>query len=335
MAEISFTRQHTAFIKGIAILLMIWHHALIPEFYVSPEPFMRSWNIIHLSMGGKFCVGLFTFIIGYGYACNTNHTLGYSLKHIWRLLKQYWLLCLFVFIPLGTLSGGSICDWKTIAYNLFSLKFQYNLASWYVLFYAYAMLAIIPLSVLADRKPYLTLISSIIVFCIFAYVIPAKENCYFDALSRWSRYTPVLIAGYDAAKQGWIKRIPNLPAYTYIIISLLVLAARCLVGSVKGFTTDTLFAPIFIFSIVAYLNKTDIAGWVRKSFERLGKVSMYMWFLHAIFFSDYTKSIFQLSPIWLNNPFAAFVLTTFLSFLLAELAIAVSERISQIKNRQS
>lgn len=108
MTEISFTRQHTAFIKGIAILLMIWHHALIPEFYVSPEPFMRSWGMIHLSMGGKFCVGLFTFILGYGYACSNNHTYSYSSNHIWKLLKQYWVLCLLIFIPFGTLFGGVI-----------------------------------------------------------------------------------------------------------------------------------------------------------------------------------------------------------------------------------
>lgn len=332
MAEISFTRQHTAFIKGIAILLMIWHHASISEFYVAPEPFLRTWGMIHLSMGGKFCVGLFTFIIGYGYACCKNHTFGYSLTHIWKLLKQYWMLCLLIFIPLGALfGGGNLTDFRTIVYNLAGLKFQYNLASWYVLFYVYAMLSIIPLSVAADRKPYPTLISSIMVFGILTYAIPAKENCFFDALNRWCHYTPVLIVGYVAAKQHWIKRIPNLSAYSYLIISLVVLAARCLVGSVKGFVTDTFFAPIFIFAIVAYLNKAEVALWVKTCFERLGKASMYMWFLHAIFYSDYTKSIFQLSPIWFNNPFAAFVLTTFISYLLAELTIAVCERISIMK----
>lgn len=326
MTEISFTRQHTAFIKGIAILLMIWHHALIPEFYVSPEPFMRSWGMIHLSMGGKFCVGLFTFIIGYGYACSKNHTFSYSSSHICKLLKQYWALCLLIFIPLGTLFGGGfLTDWQTILCNLAGLKFQYNLASWYVLFYA--MLAIIPISKLADKKPYLTLLSSVIVFGVTATLINGRANMWCDAINRWCFYTPVLIAGYVAAKQEWIKWIPNQSACAYLITSLLVLVARCLVASLQGFSTDTLFAPIFIYSIVAYLNKADVAGLVRKTFERLGKVSMYMWFLHAIFYSDYTKSIFQLSPLWLNNPFAAFVLTTFISYLFAELTIAVSERI--------
>ena len=110
MNELSFTKQHTAFIKGIAILLMIWHHALIPELYLSPEPFIRSWGMTHLSMGGKFCVGLFTFIIGYGYACSKNHIFSYSSNHIWKLLKQYWTLCLLLFIPLGILLGGGKID---------------------------------------------------------------------------------------------------------------------------------------------------------------------------------------------------------------------------------
>lgn len=106
MAEFAFNRQHTAFLKGIAILLMIWHHALIPEFYVSPEAILRNWGVIHLSMGGKFCVGIFTFIMGYGYACSSNHTFDNSIKHIWRLLRQFWLLSLFIFIPLGVVLGG-------------------------------------------------------------------------------------------------------------------------------------------------------------------------------------------------------------------------------------
>lgn len=122
--------------------------------------------------------------------------------------------------------------------------------------------------------------------------------------------------------------MPNLPAYAYLIVLFMVLAARCSVGSIKGFSTDTLLAPIFIFSVVAYLNKANVAGWVRKSFERLGKVSMYMWLLHAVFFSDYSKAIFQTQPVWLNNPFAAFIFTTIVSYLLAEMLTVISGMLS-------
>lgn len=332
MIEIAFTKQHTAFIKGIAILLMIWHHALIPEFYVTPEPVLGSWGIIHLSMGGKFCVGLFTFIIGYGYACSSNHKLIYSLKHIWRLLKQYWLLCLLIFFPLGIIfGGGNITDYHTLICNLVGLKFQYNLASWYVLFYVFAMLAIIPISLAADKKPYSTLMFSIVIFGWLTYLIPTRENLLYDTLNRWCHYAPVLVVGYVAAKQEWIKRIPDLPTKSYLIIILIVLASRCLISSIKGIATDTFFAPIFVFAVVAYLNKAKVAGWLKKSFERFGRVSMYMWFIHAIFYSSYTKSIFQTTPLWQNNPFFAFMLITLVSYLLAELIIAINERVSRIK----
>ena len=108
MAEIAFTKQHTAFIKGIAILLMILHHALIPEFYVSPAPILHNWWVIHLSIGGKFCVGIFTFIVGYGYACGHDRTISYSFKHIRRLLTRFWCLSLLVFIPVGVVFGGGV-----------------------------------------------------------------------------------------------------------------------------------------------------------------------------------------------------------------------------------
>lgn len=228
--------------------------------------------------------------------------------------------------------GGNLTDWQTILLNLACLKFQYNCASWFVLFYVYAMLAIIPLSVAADRKPYFTIVSSIIIFGLLASVIPAKDNCLFDALNRWCHYTPVLLVGYVSAKQEWIKRIPDLSAYSYIIIAFTVMIARCFVGSVKGFATDTFFVPIFVSAIIAYLNKAEMVAWVRKSFERLGKVSMYMWLIHAIFFSTYTKAIFQSAAVWINNPFAAFLLTTIASYMLAEVAEHVSKIFSNHNN---
>ena len=329
MTKFTFTKQHSAFIKGIAILLMIWHHALIPEFYVEPEQFMRSWGMIHLSMGGKFCVGIFTFIMGYGYACSNNHSLSYSLKHIWKLLKQYWILCLLIFFPLGILFGeGELTDWQTMVYNLAGLKFQYNCSSWFVLFYVFAMLAIIPLSRVTDEMPYLTLLLCIVIFGIAATFISSGKNIWCDALSRCCFYTPVLITGYVAAKMEWIKRIPDMPSYMYLFLACLVLVVRCFVYSIKGFSADTILVPVFILTFVAYLNKAGVVRWIRRCFERLGQVSMYMWFLHAVFFSDYTRSIFQEQPVWINNPFVAFIITTVVSYICAELVSNISKRLS-------
>lgn len=231
----------------------------------------------------------------------------------------------------NSIRGGTLTDWQTMAYNLAGLKFQYNCASWFVLFYVYAMLAIIPLSKMADAKPYMTLLLSIVVFGIAATFIPTGKNIWCSALYSCCFYTPVLVVGYVAAKMEWIRRVPNAPSYMYLILACFVLIARCLVCSVKGFSADTVLAPVFILAIVAYLNKAEAVVWVRKGFERLGQLSMYMWFLHAIFFSDYTRAIFQEQPIGSNNPFETFLFTTIASYLLAEAVLYINKNLAKVE----
>lgn len=190
------------------------------------------------------------------------------------------------------------------------------------------MFALIPISWFGNRSPYLTLLLSILIFGIATWMIPNGINIGVNAVHRCCFYTPVLVVGYVAAKESWISRIPQLPTICYLLAAILLLIARCMISSIKGFTADTIFAPLFVFSIVAYLNKSHIAEWIKISLERLGTVSMYMWFIHAIFYSDYTRTIFQNSPLWVNNPFISFVIITIVSYLLAELTLIVGGKIS-------
>lgn len=194
------------------------------------------------------------------------------------------------------------------------------------------MLAILPISYFADRKPYLTLLLTTIVFGVAASFIPGRTNIWLNAIHRCCFYTPVLVIGYVAAKRRWVKYIPQLNMNAYLLISIFALAARCMLSAVKGFTTDTFFAPIFIFAVVAYLNRAQIAECIKKCMERLGTVSMYMWFIHAVFYSDYTKSVFQNSSLWINNPFVSFVIVTAISYLFAEVIMAF-DRMIQIKGK--
>lgn len=58
--EAFFDKDMTAVLKGIAILFMIMHHCLIPDFYDYPPDFLHNGLIVHVMMGMKICVGLFT-----------------------------------------------------------------------------------------------------------------------------------------------------------------------------------------------------------------------------------------------------------------------------------
>lgn len=85
-------KDKTFIIKGFAILFMIAHHCFIKEFYLDPPSILNSYFALRVQIGMKMCVGLFTFIVGYGgyYAKKTDRHYIYS--HVWRLLKQYWIV---------------------------------------------------------------------------------------------------------------------------------------------------------------------------------------------------------------------------------------------------
>ena len=97
------SKDETLLIKGIAILFMIAHHVFIKEFYIDQPEFLQSFLATRIMIGMKSCVGLFTFLVGYGYYFSSNNS--FAGKRIFRLLKQYWLI-LAITLCTVILNGG-------------------------------------------------------------------------------------------------------------------------------------------------------------------------------------------------------------------------------------
>ena len=108
--HLQFTRDHTQVIKGVAILfMMILHVGGRGATYDVPMRTMAEFPLLgFLHPAFKLCVGIFTFMIGYGYAFAKVKDWRYSIKHIWALLKVFWLILLVITVPSILLSGGVI-----------------------------------------------------------------------------------------------------------------------------------------------------------------------------------------------------------------------------------
>lgn len=93
-------KETTRQIKGIAILLMIFHHfcgtALFPKLG-------EMW--IRIGASCKICVAIYAVLSGYGYFFAKEKTVRYGLKKIWGLLEIYWLSLFTLFIP-AAIRGG-------------------------------------------------------------------------------------------------------------------------------------------------------------------------------------------------------------------------------------
>ena len=84
---LAFGKDKTAIVKGIAIVFMMMLHCGVADVL-------------------KLCVGIFTFMVGYGYAFAKVKDWRYSYLHIKKLLIPFWTI-LFVFtFPVMYLQGN-------------------------------------------------------------------------------------------------------------------------------------------------------------------------------------------------------------------------------------
>lgn len=336
------TKDKTQIIKGIAILLMIAHHCLIKEFYLTPPDYVNSFAATSLQTGAKMCVGLFTFFIGYGCFFAQRIDFKYISQHVWRLLKQYWIvLFVTILIVLFSCSKGllliiserSTGGGNLLLLNMFGVNQHYNLGNWYIYFYIYA-LAVMPLFMKLMRTKLWVKTAIVIIICGLMSIFIHGDNQALQAIINCIKYTPILIMGYACAKSQIfdliVSRIKS--RYVWLVVALVAFALRCYATSVKGFVTDIVFVPIIIVAVSAmFVGKEN--GVISKVLVMLGSNSTLMWFVHALPFSDATRSIFQTSPLWVNNVIVLYLCITTISFIIAYLGNMMFYKLGIIQKR--
>ncbi len=97
----NFTKDESLKLKGVAILIMMWHHCFLPGRYemfdISFFPFTENF-VMSLAKTGKICVSIYVFITGYGLtlAYNKNRKkeslTKWYVKRLISLLSGYWFI---------------------------------------------------------------------------------------------------------------------------------------------------------------------------------------------------------------------------------------------------
>lgn len=107
--NITFDKRKTAIIKGFAIVFMILLHVFGgPGWYEEDLPMNHNEALIHFMGAFKICVGMFVFMVGYGYAFARSKNVGYSVHHIKRLLTCFWVVLFCFAFPAGYNSIGGV-----------------------------------------------------------------------------------------------------------------------------------------------------------------------------------------------------------------------------------
>ena len=286
------TKETTQKIKGVAILIMIFHHFVVYGYGVE-----FSTLVSLLGHQAKICVAIYAVLSGYGYFFSKEKSIQYGLKKSWGLLQEYWISLFTIFVPCALLGGGWIPTGKEVVINLFALGPNLNWNAWYVHFFIFCMLVMPFVSKVFRFSAAINIglaigVPFVLEAAIHELIPNYQEITMMQVLFNCMLYFGVFLAGYLMAKYDVISKVKVHWAVGVLMMAAAI-ALRILLRHVNtfGFNMDVVYAPIFVLGAAAFFAGVK-SKWIG-IFSSLGKYSTGMWFIHAIFFATYTKDYFQ------------------------------------------
>ncbi len=326
--QVAFTKDKTLVLKGIALLLMIMHHTCVPTYWAAEGTTVFT-ELGYFQSVTKMCVYIFAFLVGYGFFCSSNKTVKYSLKRCLLLLVPFWVMLLGMFVPLsvGTGTFPSVVGDNfpkaalNIVYNMFGISESLNWYSWFIAFYIFSILSLPYVHKLIERFPkygwIAVFLGSYVVECVVRLIPGWDGDNPLHAFFFFTTLFPVVLMGYMCArwnKEGeipsWFEGKNRIPlAILTIFVALAIMAIKI---PTFGFCLQALYTPFLIFAIVGISNALT-PRYITKGLIKIGELSMYMWFFHAVFFTTtvnlYTKAL-------VFEPFNCFLWTLLMTFIL-------------------
>ena len=339
--QLQFTRPYTQIIKGVAILFMLFLHVggsdsawLAPMVTLDDMSLTASWHPSFV-----LCVGIFTFMIGFGYGFCRDKNLTYALQHIWRLLRVYWVVLMVFTLPVIAITGGlsalTAHGFNYIVQNFLGVCEDWNWYSWFVYLFIFAMAVMPFVGRLIDRRPVPMAIASIVFFYVCEAVIHQFVPCWdtnhwVHALFACCELMPTIILGYLFCRKGWFIRI-SLPRHWLVAVAALLLIVLTFTlhshwGSIMGFSLYFFYAPMVIFAILAIFNLYELPL-LRRCLTALGDASVWMWFLHSLFFLPGTRHFYQPLISWSGNIWLAILSAIIITYLAARILMCLESNL--------
>lgn len=312
LKNIVFGPDKSQILRGLAIIFMIALHN-------------------HTTGLFKICVPIFTFLVGYGYAFTKKPNLAHGLRRMWHLLSHFWLILLGIFLPVAIVCGHYQPTLANVLENMFGLESNLNWYSWYIYFYIYAMIAMIPLSRIIKRFKVPAILA--LTCCCFGLVfalqmIPGwSENIWLQAIHDCILCTPVMLVGFYLAEGGVVTKIEIPNGIFGVIICLAVMGVTFFVRAIPySFLIDWITVPTFCIATVALFN---IVTWTpaQKIMTSLGKESMNMWFLHALFATAVTAPLFAPMIDWVTPLVLRILIMVIASYFMARICTAIYNKL--------
>lgn len=325
--QITFGKDKTAIIKGLAIIFMILLHVFGGSgWYENDIPMNHNEGLIRFMHSFQICVGIFVFMIGYGYAFSKKKDFAYSAKHVKQLLTVFWTILFIFAVPAGLKALSAADDGASmLLLNMFGIDESLLWVSWFVFLYIWAMIVMPFFGRLIDRKPiFWTIVIAGLAYVgqvsVWYFVSDFNSHAWWHAIVVCLMWTPVIVLGYLFARKELFQkiRIPNhwsVPVVATVVVAV-TLWLKMVMPGIKILNFDIIYAPIIILCILVVFSQNPIK-WCSQVMAELGDKSVYMWFVHALFFTAATRPAYHQFVMISNNLWLVAIWTIVLSYIVS------------------
>ena len=307
------TSTKTNHLKGIALLLLMWHHLFGVEYLKDWAALMPGMDYV-IGASGKICIAMFLFCSGYGlfksYINKESTSKTYILSRLIKTLIPYWVIMIIAIVYL--IFAGRF-ELKYLPVNLFALihgdDVLYVSFSWFIKLYVLILL-LLPLVRLLERKWKKNALIDIGIYI----VIPLAIGIVFARFQNEEQFVSVpsflissilfllswfplfaigmLFAKYDTYKKvrKFADKFPNalVIAVAVLIIGNMIymrfIVNNIFINSIiyDCCMADAVFSPIFVVAFLLIMD--NLKHHSRYVIPFLGKKSVYYWLLSGMFF---------------------------------------------------
>jgi len=306
-----FSRRDTKVIKGIAIILMLYHHLFafpdrIPKGVLYTSLFTIAGNTIAYWIGafGKICVALFVFLGGYGTYISiqesTNKVDLLIAKKIKNLFIIYWKV-FAIFIPVCILFNISRVpkNLEVFLWNFTGIKISYNGEWWFFTPYIFLLILFPMMKKFIDSKMgfwekifIIFLINTFIAFVIptftdFSWGKQLPSSLFWSKLVAALNLLPGFLVGCTCAKYNIISKIKEISlkggGLFTPFMSLICIALIFYMRKKTGIIYDFVYAPLFSISCILTLQNRFLIKYIYPVLEKIGTKGTIIWLTHSFY----------------------------------------------------
>jgi hypothetical protein len=323
------SKRLSAFIKGVAIILMLLHHL-----FAYPERYPESVNIISVFNNikieqiigefGKYCIPLFLFVSGYGFSLSTSSETPakYYINKIVNFFISYWIV-FFIFVPISYFYSQwdfVRLDSYNLLLNLFALSSSYNHEWWFILPYLLSM-GLTPFFHKMKNNYVALLALSYILWGVSS--IPSKAQSFLF-------WQPAYVLGFIFSnlkiREGFLKVAYNNYYKIFVFLSsLIILSVTFLNYGWDSMPFMVVFLILIILIVYGYLPNV-----FKLVIEEVGNKSLFIWLTHSFYCYHFAKDIVYYPRVSLF----IFLELLIVSYLTSVVLIKVNKFISlNLRNR--